>query len=91
MRDMYTGCKDELARCKAAVNHHAVANETTKTQAHQHSLAVQSALHRVEAERDTALFDLRNIMKERDSLSERLRVNISIFPFLKKLLPINSL
>ena len=66
--------RDELNKCKAAVSHHANANETTKTQAQQHSLAVQSMLHRVESERDTALFDLRNIVKERDSLVERLRV-----------------
>lgn len=74
LRDMYTASKDELVKCKAAVNHHAVASETTKTQAQQHSLAVQSMLHRVEGERDAALFDLRNMMKERDSIAERLRV-----------------
>lgn len=74
LRDMYTASKEELAKYKTAVNQHAVASENTKSQAQQHSLAVQSMLHRVESERDSALFDLRNMMKERDALVDRLRV-----------------
>lgn len=75
MREMYTKCKEELNTCKATMSH---VNESNKSQAQQHSLAVQSLLHRVESERDTALFDLRNMMKERDSLADRLRVSASL-------------
>ncbi len=38
------------------------------------SLAAQTILKRVENERDTTLFELRNITNERDSLKERLKI-----------------
>ena len=75
LMEMYNASKEELSKCKSAMSQlsqQSAANESTKT---HHSLAVQSMLHRVENERDTALFELRNVMKERDSLSERLRVH----------------
>jgi hypothetical protein len=66
--ELYTSTKDELNKCKTKQA------DNAKAQTQQHSLAVQSILHRVENERDTALYDLRNLMKERDSLVDRLNV-----------------
>lgn len=39
------------------------------------SLAAQAILKRVESERDTALFDLRNAITDRESYREKLKVN----------------
>lgn len=75
--DMYNKTKEELNKCKSAISQQSAVNESTKNQAQHHSLAVQTMLHRVESERDTALFDLRNVMKERDSLADRLRVRVT--------------
>ena len=39
------------------------------------SLAAQAVLKRVETERDTAIYDLRNVCNERDTYKDRLRVS----------------
>lgn len=61
--DMYNDTKEELHRVK---------KEETKIA--NYSLASQSILKRIENERDTALYELRNAIKERDSLVERVKV-----------------
>ena len=43
------------------------------------SLAAQAILQRVETERDNALFEIRNLSNERDSLKERLKVKLKNF------------
>lgn len=60
---MYNDTKEELHRVK---------KEETKIA--NYSLASQSILKRIENERDTALYELRNAIKERDSLVERVKV-----------------
>ncbi len=46
------------------------------------SLAAQAILKRVESERDTALFDLRNAITDRESFREKLKVKHFLFdPF----------
>ncbi len=50
------------------------------------SLAAQSVIKRVEAERDNALCDLRNLVGENESLKERLKVFIFIRFIFKSIL-----
>lgn len=44
------------------------------------SLAAQAVLKRVETERDTAIYDLRNVCNERDTYKDRLRVSFTSLP-----------
>jgi hypothetical protein len=63
---LYNDAIDDLQACKKdLINENKIAN---------YSMAAQSMLKRVETERDTALFDLRNTIKERDSLIDRIKV-----------------
>ncbi|CAF0708300.1 unnamed protein product [Brachionus calyciflorus] len=71
---LYEETKNELARSRkeliALNNQKGALNEANNKQANL-SLAAQSMLKRVESERDSALFDLRNTIAERDALKER--------------------
>ena len=63
---MYEETRDELQRTR---------RELLKSpKAPNVSLAAQTILKRVENERDTTLFELRNITNEKDSLKERLKI-----------------
>lgn len=65
---MYEETKAELARARKDIL--SLSNEKG-VQQNNMSLAAQSMLKRVESERDSALFDLRNAIAERDALKER--------------------
>jgi centrosomal protein CEP135 len=64
---MYEETRDELQRARRELLKNAKMPSAT--------LAAQAILKRVETERDTALFDLRNAMADRDSFKERLKVS----------------
>ncbi len=63
---LYEECKEEL---------HATRRELMKNNSKSSnvSLAAQAILKRVEKERDNAVFDLRNVITERETLKETLK------------------
>ena len=63
---MYEEARDELHRARREMLKGAKTSNA--------SLAVQTVLKRVESERDSALYDLRNADSERDSLRDKLKV-----------------
>lgn len=65
---MYEETKAELARARKDI---LSLNNEKGVQQNNMSLAAQSMLKRAESERDSALFDLRNAIAERDALKER--------------------
>ena len=71
---LYEEMRDELQRSRS----HEL--KVTCNKAPNVSLAAQAILKRVESERDTALFDLRNAITDRESYREKLKV-LQLFCF----------
>ena len=75
---LYEEARDELQRSRShdlKVSCHHVPNVVSSCHhAPNVSLAAQAILKRVESERDTALFDLRNAITDRESFREKLKV-----------------
>jgi hypothetical protein len=69
---MYEEAKEEIRQTRCELM-------KTNSKSSNVSLATQALLKRVENERDTAIFDLRSTLDERDSLKDRLRVSFFFF------------
>ena len=84
LSQLYDESREELHRSRShdlkISCHHAPHHVSHHLPHHHHapnvSLAAQAILKRVESERDTALFDLRNAITDRESFREKLRVKI---------------
>ena len=72
---MYEEVKEELraTRCELLKYNSKTSNA---------SLATQAVIKRIENERDSAMYELRNALNDRDSFKDRLRVNFKDYFFL---------